>query len=168
MMLYLVRHALARYDTGVPYGIAPGPPLGDEGIAQALEAAKLLRATGIERVVSSPMRRCAMTAEPLCAQLGLDLQLDDDLGEMQHDEKPNDVAMRMMRAALANVDVSVVALVSHAAPLEQLMLALTHGRCTLPAPGDRGARIGVAHVWQVLRHSGHWHAHHLPVGGIKM
>jgi len=167
MMIYLVRHALARYDTGVPYGIAPGPPLAEEGIAQANAAAQLLRHVGVQRVVSSPMRRCTMTAEPLCTQFGLDLRLDDDLGEVQSDEKPNDLALRMMRAVLSNIDVDVVALVSHAAPLEQLMLAMTHGRCRLPAPSDRGARIGTAHVWQVMRLNGEWHAHHLPVGGVR-
>src|SRR5919199_6136676 len=35
VMIYLIRHASARYDTGVPYHIAPGPPLTDAGIEQA-------------------------------------------------------------------------------------------------------------------------------------
>ena len=166
-MIYLVRHALARYDTGVPYHIAPGPHLADEGIAQAAAAAELLKHARIERVVSSPMRRCIMTAEPLVAQLGIDLRLDDDLGEMQTGEKNEAMALRMMRAVLANTDISSVALVSHAAPIEQLVLALTHGKAILPAPGDRGARIGCGHVWQVMRHDGTWHAHHLPAGGVK-
>lgn len=167
-MIYLVRHALARYDTGVPYGIAPGPPLAEAGIAQAEAAADLLEGTGIARVVSSPLRRCRMTAEPICAKLGLDLQIDDDLGEMQGAEQPSDVAMRMLRAVLANVDVPVVALVSHAAPIEQLFLALTHGRIVLPAPGDRGARIGTGEVWQALRYNGEWHVHQLRLGGVRM
>ena len=167
-MIYLIRHALARYDTGVPYHVAPGPPLAEVGLDQAAGATKLLEHACIERVVSSPMRRCIMTAEPLCARLGLDLQIDDDLGEMQMGEKPAEMAMRMLRATLAQIDVSVVALVSHAAPLEQLVLALTHGAATLPAPGERGARIGAGHVWQVMRHGGKWHAHHLPVGGVRL
>ena len=167
-MIYLIRHALARYDTGVPYHIAPGPPLAEVGMEQAAEAAKLLEHARIERVVSSPMRRCIMTAEPLCARLGLDLQLDDDLGEMQIGEKPAEMAMRMLRATLAQSDVSVVALVSHAAPLEQLVLALTYGAATLPAPGEPGTRIGAGHVWQVMRNAGKWHAHHLPIGGVHL
>ncbi len=167
-MIYLIRHALARYDTGTPYHVAPGPPLAEAGIGQSAEAAKLLEHARVERVVSSPMRRCIMTAEPLCAHFGLDLQLDDDLGEMQAAEKPAEMAMRMLRATLAQIDVSVVVLVSHAAPIEQLVLALTHGQAVLPAPGDRGARIGVGHVWQVMRHDGKWDAHHLPSGGVRM
>ena len=168
MIIYLIRHALARYDTGVPYGIAPGPPLAESGIEEAAAVARLLAPCAIERVVSSPMRRCVMTAEPLSARFGLDLQLDDDLGEMQPGEKPEQMALRMLRATLAQIDVPVVALVSHAAPLEQLMLALTHGKCALPAPGDRGARIGTAHVWQVMRHRGEWHAQHLRPGGVRV
>lgn len=166
-MIYLIRHALARYDTREPYGTVPGPLLAEEGIEQAAAMAKLLQHARIERVVSSPMRRCLMTAEPLCAQFGYDLQVDDDLGEMRTGEKPVEMQMRMLRAALAQVDVQVVALVSHAAPLEQLLLALTHDRLVLPAPGDRGARLGCAHVWQVMRRAGQWHAHHLPIGGVR-
>lgn len=167
-MIYLIRHALARYDTGTPYHIAPGPPLADAGVDQATAAAKLLEHAHIERVVSSPMRRCIMTAEPVCAQFGLDLQIDDDLGEMQGGEKPAEMAMRMLRATLAQIDVSVVALVSHAAPIEQLVLALTHGEAVLPPPGDRGAHVGVGHVWQVMRRAGKWEAHHLLPGGVRM
>ncbi len=167
MLIYLIRHALPHYDTGVPYHIAPGPLLAEAGIEQAAATARLLQHAGIERVVSSPMRRCVMTAEPLCAMLGLDLQIDEDLGEMQPGEAPPEVALRMMRCTLAQIDVSAVALVLHAAPLEQLMLALTRGQLVLPGPDQRGARIGVSHVWQVMRRDGAWHARHLPVGGVR-
>ena len=166
MLIYLIRHGLADRTTGVPYHIAPGPPLMDVGIQQAAASAQLLRYAAIERVVSSPMRRCTMTAQPLCERFGLELQIDDDLGEMQPGEPATQVALRMMRAVLAHVDSGAVALVSHAAPLEQLMLTLTHQRVVLPPPGEGGARFGVADVWQMLRHGGEWHASYLPVGGI--
>ena len=168
MLIYLIRHALARYDTGVPYHVAPGPPLSDTGLEQAAATAQLLAPSGIERVVSSPMRRCIMTAEPLCAKLGLDLVVDDDLGELQPGETPAEVGLRMLRATLAQIDVAAVALVSHSAPLEHLMLALTHGRCLLPAADERGARIGAARVWQIMRHGGEWHARELPPDGVRV
>ena len=167
MLIYLIRHALPHYNTGVPYHTAPGPHLTDEGMEQAASVARLLAHSRIERVVSSPMRRCVLTAEPLSAALGLDLQIDDDLGESQPGEPPAEVALRMMRAVLAQAGVPVVALVSHAHPLEQLLRTLTRGQVVLSAPDNRGARIGVAHVWQVMRRDGLWHARHLPPGGVQ-
>jgi phosphohistidine phosphatase SixA len=167
MLLYLIRHAQPDMKTGVPYQTRPGPPLSDEGQEQAAAIARLLEHSHIERVVSSPMRRSVMTAEPLCARLGLDLVVDDDLGEIQSGEDANAVGLRMFRAVLSQLDVSVVALVSHAAPLEHMLLALTHGTVMLPRAGDGGARLGMAHVWQVWRRDGAWYAHHLPEGGIR-
>jgi broad specificity phosphatase PhoE len=168
MLIYLIRHALADFTTGVPYHLMPGPGLSEQGYEQASAMAGLLARSGIERVVSSPMRRCTLTAEPLCARLGLDLQLDEDLGEMTTGEKPAEMGQRMLRAVLAQIDIRSVALVSHAAPLEQLITAMTHGEAILPPPGDRGARIGPAHVWQVIRDGGHWRAFHLPIGGVQV
>ena len=165
--MYLIRHALAHYDSGIPYHLVPGPALTETGLEQAAEAARLLEHAGIRRVVSSPMRRCIMTAEPLCTRFGLELQIDDDLGEMQQGETPAAVGLRMLRASLTHVDAPGVALVSHAAPLEQLILALTRGQFRLPAPDQRGAHIGVGHVWQVMRRDGQWHACHLPAGGVR-
>ena len=166
MLIYLIRHGLADRTTGVPYHIAPGPPLTAVGVQQAAASAELLRYAAIGRVVSSPMRRCTMTAQPLCERFGLEIEIDDDLGEMQPGEPAAEVALRMMRAVLAHVDIGAVAFVSHAAPLEQLMLTLTHRRVVLPAPGEGGARLGAADVWQILRHEGQWHASYLPTGGI--
>jgi broad specificity phosphatase PhoE len=168
VLIYLIRHALADYTTGTPYHLMPGPGLSETGREEASATARLLARSGIELVVSSPMRRCVQTAEPLCATLSLDLQLDDDLGEMRTGEKPAEMALRMLRATLAYSNRSAVALVSHAAPIEQLILALTRGEALLPTPGDRGARIGTAHVWQVLRDGGNWRAHHLPAGGVRL
>lgn len=167
-MIYLIRHALARYDTGVPYHLPPGPPLADAGLEQAAAAARLLRHVRIDRIACSPMRRCLMTAEPLAAQLRLDIQIDEDLGEMKTGEPLPDMSLRMMRAVLNQADVESVALVSHAAPIEQLLMAITNKRVVLPPPGDRGARVGVGHVWQLIHHSGQWHAHHIVDGGVKV
>ena len=168
MLIFLIRHALADYTTGVPYHIAPGPGLSETGYAEAAAIAPLLAPCGIERVVSSPMRRCLQTAEPLCAALGIEPLLDDDLGEMTTGEAATAMGLRMLRAVLAQSDARAVAFVSHAAPLEQLILALTHGTAILPPPGDRGAHIGTGHVWQVLRTNGRWHAAHLPPGGVRV
>ena len=165
MIVYLIRHALADYNTQLAYHLLPGPALTEEGVDQAGAVARLLEGAGITRVLSSPMQRCVMTAGPLCARLGLQLALDDDLGEMRQGETMAALGLRMLRSVLSQADASPVALVSHSAPLEQLMLALTHGEIVLPPPGDRGARVRPGEVWQLLLRDGRWRVHHLPPGG---
>jgi len=116
VQFYLVRHALPDFSAGGAYHLPPGPPLTDTGREQAAVVARLLARAPIARIVRSPLRRCLMTAEPICAQLGVDLQVDSDLGEQQPGEGPSNVALRMVRAVLNQSDVPGVALVSHAAP----------------------------------------------------
>ena len=168
MIIYLVRHALANYNTSTPYNILPGPPLSEDGIAEAAAAASVLQHCGVQRVISSPMRRCVMTADRICARLNLDLVLDDDLGEVQPGEKPTEMALRMLRATLTHGSVSALALVSHAAPLEELIRTLTAGQLTLPQPDSRGARIATGHVWQLLQHDGEWRAQRVIEGGVLL
>jgi 8-oxo-dGTP diphosphatase len=56
-------------------------PLDDKGHRQAAEIAAALRSEEIRRVVSSPYVRCVQTVEPLAAELGLEVELDDRLIE---------------------------------------------------------------------------------------
>jgi len=56
-------------------------PLDDKGRRQALEIAAALCSEDIRRVVSSPYVRCVQTVEPLAAELGLEVELDERLAE---------------------------------------------------------------------------------------
>jgi broad specificity phosphatase PhoE len=56
-------------------------PLNETGIAQAYQAASLLRGRGIARIVSSPLQRAQRTAEIVGAALGLPVQVRQDLHE---------------------------------------------------------------------------------------
>lgn len=166
MYLYLIRHAQPFYNAPGPYHLPPGPGLTDTGIEQAAQLGPMLQRSGIERVVSSPLRRCTMTAEPLVAALGLDLLIDDDLREGQPGEAQEAVTMRMLRATLAQADARVVALVSHAAPLTWLLQALTRDEVILPPKDRRGNHLSECMVWGVFNRGGHWTARHLPPEGI--
>lgn len=165
MYLYLIRHAQPFYSAPGPYHLPPGPGLTDEGIAQAAQLGTILAGAGIERVVSSPLKRCMMTAEPLAAALGLDLLLDQDLREGQPEESPADVTVRMLRATLAQSDARVVALVSHNAPLVYLLRSLTYDEIQLPAKDRRGNQLAECMVWAVYNRGGRWKAQHLPPEG---
>lgn len=168
MYLYLIRHAQPHYNAPMPYHLPPGPSLTDAGMQQAAALVPLLTGANIERIVSSPLRRCTMTAEPLAAALGLDIIIDDDLGEGQPGEARNDVILRMLRAALAQSDARVVALVSHAAPLTWLLQTLTRDEVVLPPKDQRGNHLSEAMVWAVYTRRGRWKAQHLPPGGIAL
>ncbi len=146
MFFYLIRHAQPDYAAPVPYHRPPGPGLTAHGQAQAQALGPLLRGTSIERVASSPLRRCTMTAEPIATALGVPLVIDPDLAETQPDETPADVAVRMLRAALGQTDRRIVALVGHAAPLTQLLRTLTHDSAQLPPKDRRGNHLSEAIV----------------------
>src|SRR4028118_874801 len=126
MFVYLIRHAQPFYNAPMPYHLPPGPGLTEKGLAQATALVPMLRGVGIERLVSSPLRRCVMTAEPLAAALNLDIRIDEDLREGQPGESATEVLVRMLRATLAHSDVRIVALFSHAAPLTELLRSMTN------------------------------------------
>ncbi|HEX6291697.1 MAG TPA: histidine phosphatase family protein [Herpetosiphonaceae bacterium] len=167
MYLYLIRHAQPHYSAPGPYHLPPGPGLTDDGIVQAARLGPMLSRSGIERVVSSPLRRCVMTAETLAAALQLDVVIDGDLREGQPEEATADVTVRMLRAALAQADARVVALVSHNAPLVYLLQALTHDDVRLPPKDRRGNQLAECMVWSVYNRGGRWRAQHLPPEGTR-
>ena len=166
MFLYLIRHAEPDYAAPVPYHRPPGPALTTVGRVQAAALVPLLHGVGLERVVSSPLRRCMMTAEPLASAVDVPLVIDGDLAEGQPDETPADMTAHMLRAVLAQVDVRIVALVGHAAPLTQLLRALTYDDVQLPPKDRRGNHLAEAMVWGVFRSDGRWKARHLLPGGV--
>jgi broad specificity phosphatase PhoE len=80
--LYLIRHG--RPAAG--WGEDEDPALDDVGRAQAETVAQWLiqrpDAQRPRRVVSSPLRRCRETAEPLARALGLPIEVDPAVGEI--------------------------------------------------------------------------------------
>jgi broad specificity phosphatase PhoE len=165
MFLYLIRHAQPFYNAPMPYHLPPGPGLTESGLEQAAALAPMLARSGIERLISSPLRRCTMTAEPLAAALGMDILVDEDLREQQPGEKPADVLVRMLRATLSHSDARVVALFSHAGPLTELLKTLTRDEIVFPAKDYRGNHVSEAMVWALSNRDGRWKARHLRPGG---
>ncbi len=166
MYLYVIRHAQPDYDAPIPYHTPPGPGLTEAGRAQAAALATLLSQAGIERVASSPLRRCVETATPLAESLGLALAIDADLRESPPGEPLIEVRARMLRAALALSDTRVAAIVSHAAPLTELLRALTHDEIVLPARDRRGNHLTECMIWALHNRGGRWRATHVPAEGI--
>jgi broad specificity phosphatase PhoE len=80
--LYLIRHG--RPAAG--WGEDDDPGLDEQGRAQAEAVARWLMDLPVQarplRVVSSPLRRCRETAAPFARALGVEVEIDPDVGEI--------------------------------------------------------------------------------------
>ncbi|MBW8741744.1 MAG: histidine phosphatase family protein [Acidobacteria bacterium] len=79
-MMLLVRHAWAGHADKWD-GDDRLRPLDKRGRKQAAALVPLLRRFELDRIVSSPYVRCVETVKPLARALGIEIDLDDALGE---------------------------------------------------------------------------------------
>lgn len=86
MRLLLLRHAESASNAD-PHAVTlpeeRGDRLTERGFEQARVAAAALRDCGADRLLSSPMRRARETAEVLAAELGLTIEVDDEIHELR-------------------------------------------------------------------------------------
>lgn len=80
----LVRHGLTAMTGPVLAGWTPGLHLDERGEKQAAALAERLLPLPLDAVVSSPLDRCLDTAGAVLAGRGLELQVDDRLGECRY------------------------------------------------------------------------------------
>jgi broad specificity phosphatase PhoE len=80
-VVHLLRHGEVRNPDRVIYGRLPGFHLSEDGRMMAKAVADFLARRGITTLFSSPMERARETAEPLAAQFGLEVSVDDRLIE---------------------------------------------------------------------------------------
>ena len=84
-MTWLVRHGESAWNAaGLLQGSTPAVGLTARGRAQARDAARALRGTSAERILTSPQRRAEETAEILADLLGLPLGMCPELREQSH------------------------------------------------------------------------------------
>lgn len=79
MNILVIRHGQPHDESET--GGHGDPPLSELGRRQAEAIGNCLVAEGIDKIVASPMLRAHQTALPLCEQLGIEAELDDDLKE---------------------------------------------------------------------------------------
>jgi len=80
-IVHLVRHGEVANPDRVLYGRLPGFHLSEEGQVMAKAAADFLAGRDVTVVRSSPLDRAVETAEPISAQLGLAVEVDERLIE---------------------------------------------------------------------------------------
>jgi broad specificity phosphatase PhoE len=79
--VHLVRHGEVENPDGVLYGRIPGYHLSENGRLMAKAAADFLASRDVTVLRSSPLERALETAEPIAAELGLHIEIDDRLTE---------------------------------------------------------------------------------------
>jgi broad specificity phosphatase PhoE len=80
--LLLLRHGQSEWNADGRWQGQADPPLSELGEEQARDAAERLRATTFSSVVASDLRRARTTAEILAEALGLPLEIDQGLREI--------------------------------------------------------------------------------------
>jgi broad specificity phosphatase PhoE len=80
-VVHLLRHGEVRNPGQVIYGRLPDFHLSEDGRMMAKAAASFLAGRDVTALFSSPMERARETAEPLAAQFGLEVVIDDRLIE---------------------------------------------------------------------------------------
>ncbi|WP_017594796.1 MSMEG_4193 family putative phosphomutase [Nocardiopsis potens] len=84
--LLLLRHGLTAATGTVLAGRAPGLHLDERGREQAERAARRLAGLPVDAVVTSPLERCAETAEPVARALGAPVRTDSRFAECDYGE----------------------------------------------------------------------------------
>lgn len=82
----LIRHATNDLVGKVIAGWTPGVHLNDEGRRQAEHLGRWLGSAPIAAIYSSPLERTRETAAPLAERLGLEVHLNEALGEVRFGE----------------------------------------------------------------------------------
>ncbi len=80
-IVHLVRHGEVANPDGILYGRIPGFTLSEDGQMMAKAAAGFMAGRDITVLRSSPLDRAIQTAEPIAAQVGLPVEIDERLIE---------------------------------------------------------------------------------------
>ena len=80
-IVHLVRHGEVANPGGILYGRLPGFILSEDGQMMAKAAAGFMAGRDVTVLRSSPLDRAVQTAEPIAAQLGLPIEIDERLIE---------------------------------------------------------------------------------------
>jgi broad specificity phosphatase PhoE/ribonuclease HI len=85
-LTHLLRHGQTEHTPERRFSGSSDLPLSELGRAEARAAALSLKDRGIDAIVSSPLQRCRKTAAAAAEVLGLPVEVDDDLRELDFGE----------------------------------------------------------------------------------
>jgi len=146
----LVRHGLTAQTGPVLSGWTPGISLDERGAAQAAALAGRLRPVPVLAVVSSPLDRCRETAQALVAGRGLDVAVDDRLGEARYGDWTGQELAKLAKNPLWRVVQAHPSAVTFPGPAGEA-LADTQRRA-VAAVRDWNERLGPNATWIAVSH----------------
>lgn len=157
--IYLVRHATPDWSrTDLRYDIPPGPPLTEQGAAEAGRLGLFLREAGVQKLYASPLERTRHTAQLAAEMAEADVVEAQALAEWQRGENEAGVLERFLPFWDAIVDESsregAVALVSHGGPIRLMLQYLKLDRAEIDYYRklfDRDNPVPPAGAWRVQR-----------------
>lgn len=128
--LIILRHAKAMKRADFDGGDDADRPLSGRGRGEAKRLTEVLDAYGIERVYSSPFKRCLSTVNRYAKSIGVDVQLEPAFSELGHASDPSVTAKRMTQ--LLN-DPAPMVVCTHRPVLPTALSALSAGLNLSPA-----------------------------------
>ena len=161
---YFIRHATPDWSrSDLPYHMVPGPPLTEQGQAEAEALGAYLSETGVHYLYSSPLERCEYTARIISEFTGAPLQIEARLTEWQPDEKPDDVRDRML-SFMDEISTDgqhgiKIGLITHGGPIAMLLTGLGMDDITLKSwrKFDHANPAPPAGVWRARKEdAGTW------------
>ncbi len=84
LTVLLIRHGRAEYKPGHLYGWTPGVRLSADGREEVKRLAERLEVVRLNAVYSSPLERCAETAEAIVAGRRIEISTMEGLGEVRY------------------------------------------------------------------------------------
>ena len=150
--IYLIRHGQPQMNTGLVYNTPPGPPLTEQGRAEAQAAAAFLADKGIEHLFVSPFARTTPTAEAIVDLLSIDATFLDAVAEHGPGETPATVRARIapFLDGLEETPLQRIGIVTHGSPLKEALLHLSRERIDLSKHiypyGNHAPTCGIWHV----------------------
>jgi len=127
--IFLIRHATPEWIRPDPeYQKPPGPPLSKQGQDEAQALGFFLQEVGVQKIYTSPMRRCLQSAQIAAEVVGVPLEIEEGLSEQLPEERREDVLQRL-RPVLQEVlgtsqESGPVALFTHGSPIIYLLSEL--------------------------------------------
>lgn len=160
-VVYLARHATPDWSRkDIRYDIPPGPPLTEQGEAEARRLGVYLQEAGVVRVYASPLERTRRTAELVCEAIAITPIVEPGIAEWRRDEQELAVRDRFHaiweRAADESLEIGPIAFVTHGGPIRALLatLGLTSGELDhYRNQFDSRNPMPPAGVWSTVRES---------------
>lgn len=157
--LYLIRHATPDWSRkDIPYEIPPGPPLTDQGQAEARALGHFLAERQPGPWLTSPLERCLQTAEIASRQAGSPtIQVTAELAEIRPGEPEEDIRQRLnavLETALGTIhNGNAPLLFTHGGPVALLLetLGMDPKEVNSQRIFDRGNPLPPAGVWRAQR-----------------